>query len=268
MSGAVLESGEKISADRVILATGGKSYPLTGSTGDGYTLAASAGHTIVPWEGSLVPLEEDGDWCRRMQGLSLRNVGVKLLADGKPVYEDFGELLFTHFGLSGPTILSASAHMRKPANYAVQIDLKPALDEAALDARVLRDFGSQQNRTLLHAVEGLYPSALIPVILEKSGLDADRRIHDLTRPERLALERETKAFTIAVRGKRPVEEAIVTSGGVETKEIDPRTMESKLCSGLYFAGEIIDCDAYTGGFNLQIAWSTGYLAGRAAGKEA
>ena len=262
--GAELEDGTRLEADRVILATGGKSYPLTGSTGDGYALAASVGHHITPPIGSLVPLEEDGDWCRRMQGLSLRNVGVKLLAGEKCVYSDFGELLFTHFGLSGPTILSASAHMRAQADYTVVIDLKPALDEAALDARVLRDFAEQQNRTLEHAVTGLYPSALIPVILEKAGLDPEKRVNALTRPERLALERETKRFTVKIAGLRPVEEAIVTSGGVEPKEVDPRTMASKLCPGLFFAGEILDCDAYTGGFNLQIAWSTGYLAGRAA----
>ena len=264
--GVLLEDGSRLPFSKVILATGGLSYPLTGSTGDGYAMAISAGHTVTPCEGSLVPLEERGGWCRRMQGLSLRNVGLRLLADGKTVYEDFGELLFTHFGLSGPTILSASAHMREKASYQVQIDLKPALDEAALDARVLRDFSSQQNRILLHAVSGLYPSAMIPVIIEKSGLDPEKRIHDLTRNERLALEKETKAFTIDILSKRPVEEAIITTGGVEPREIDPRSMESRLCSGLYFAGEIIDADAYTGGFNLQIAWSTAYLAGRAAAK--
>ena len=266
VKGVLLEDGNRISCSKVILATGGLSYPLTGSTGDGYAMAASAGHTVTPCEGSLVPLEEKGSWCRKMQGLSLRNVGLRLYGDGKLVYKDFGELLFTHFGLSGPTILSASAHMREKASYRVEIDLKPALDEAKLDARVLRDFSSQQNRILRHAVSGLYPSAMIPVILEKCGLDPEKRIHDLTRNERLALEKETKAFSIDILGKRPVDEAIITTGGVEPREIDPKTMESRLCHGLYFAGEIIDADAYTGGFNLQIAWSTAYLAGQAAAK--
>ncbi len=269
VAGVRLESGGKIAASRVIVATGGLSYPLTGSTGDGYDLARQVGHTIVEPVGSLVPLEEDGNICRRMQGLSLRNVAVKLIDTNKnkAVYEDFGELLFTHFGLSGPTILSASAHMKAGVSYRVEIDLKPALDEAALDARFLRDFAMYQNRTILNALTDLYPSALIPVMVQVAGIEPDTKVNSLTRQQRRSLLENTKRFSILVAGKRPVAEAIVTSGGVATKQIDPRTMESKLCPGLYFAGEIIDCDGYTGGFNLQIAWATGALAGRAAAEE-
>ncbi len=255
---------QTLRADAVIIATGGLSYPLTGSTGDGYRLARQAGHSVSACTGSLVPLEEEGSWCRRMQGLSLRNVAVKLLDGERVVYEDFGELLFTHFGLSGPTVLSASAHLRGEGAWSVELDLKPALDEEKLDARMLRDFASAQNRTLANALGGLYPAALIPVILDKCGLDPACKVNSFPRAGRRALLRETKHFRIALRGKRAVEEAIVTSGGVDTREINPRTMESRLCPGLYFAGEVLDCDAYTGGFNLQIAWATGALAGRSA----
>ena len=269
LRGVTLEQGGALRADAVIVATGGLSYPLTGSTGDGYALARQAGHTIVPPEGSLVPLEEVGDWCRKLQGLSLRNTGVKLLSpEGKCVYEDFGELLFTHFGLSGPTMLSASAHLRAPGRWQVLLDLKPALDAEKLDARVLRDFAAAQNRTLANALGGLYPAAMVPVMLEKCGLDPAMRVNSLPRAGRRALVEQTKRFSIAIRGKRPVEEAIVTTGGVEVRELQSRTMESRLLPGLYFAGEVLDCDAYTGGFNLQIAWATGALAGRSAAERA
>lgn len=254
-------------AGRVILATGGRSYPLTGSTGDGYGFAAALGHTIVPTRGSLVPMESPDPACGRMQGLSLRNVGVKLRNQkGKTVYEDFGELLFTHFGLSGPTILSASAHMKDGEAYRVVIDLKPALEEGKLDARLLRDLEMNRNRQMENALSGLLPSSMIPVILERSGIDGAQQANSVTRRQRRDLLDQLKGFSVEISGLRPVEEAIITSGGVKTSEVDPKTMESKLVRGLYFAGEILDCDAYTGGFNLQIAWSTGYAAGMAAGR--
>ena len=285
-------------APAVILATGGKSYPATGSTGDGYRMAKALGHSIVPPVGSLVPLVEEGDCCAKMQGLSLKNVNVRLYectdgatgnrqqatdpdchserseesvspssvpcAVGKPVFEEFGELLFTHFGLSGPVILSASAHMEQGKRYLISIDLKPALDEAALDARILRDFAAAKNRSFENALSGLYPKTLIPVMVARSGIPGDTKVNAVTREQRRALLELTKHFTVAIRGKRPVEEAIVTSGGVSVKEIDPKTMESKLVPGLYFAGEVMDVDAYTGGFNLQIAWATAAAAAAAA----
>lgn len=252
----------------VILCTGGCSYPLTGSTGDGYRMAEAVGHTIVEPRGSLVPMEEDGSWCAAMQGLALRNVAVKLV-DGKKktVYEDFGELLFTHFGLSGPTILSASAHMKPGVSYTVKIDLKPALDEQKLDQRILRDFEQYQNRTIENALVDLYPRSLIPVMVQRAGIPLDTQANSVTRQQRRALLELTKAFPIAIRGLRPVEEAIITCGGVRVREVDPKTMQSKLVPGLYFAGELLDVDAYTGGFNLQIAWATAAAAGRSAGQE-
>ena len=261
------------SAPAVILATGGRSYPATGSTGDGYRLAKALGHSIVPPVGSLVPLVEDGPWCARMQGLALRNVNVRLFCRdgtlpsapaGKPVYEEFGELLFTHFGLSGPVILSASAHMEQGKVSIIEIDLKPALDEATLDARILRDFRENQNRSFENALSGLYPKTMIPVMVERSGIPGDTKVNSVTKEQRWALLELTKHFTVRISGRRPVEEAIITSGGVSVKEIDPKTMESKLVPGLYFAGEVLDVDAYTGGFNLQIAWSTACAAGTAA----
>ena len=261
ISGVRTDRGS-FAAPAVILATGGKSYPATGSTGDGYRMAAVLGHSIVPPVGSLVPLVEDGHFCERMQGLALKNIRIRLLDEsGKPVFEEFGELLFTHFGLSGPVILSASAHMEQGKRYTVEIDLKPALDEAALDARILRDFGAVQNRSFENALSGLYPKTMIPVMVARSGIPGDTKVNAVTREQRRALLELTKHFTVEIRGLRPVEEAIVTSGGVSTKEIDPKTMESKLVPGLYFAGEVMDVDAYTGGFNLQIAWATGYAAG-------
>ena len=250
----------------VVLCTGGCSYPLTGSTGDGYRFAESMGHTIQEPRGSLVPMEEDGEWCARMQGLALRNVAVKLVNQKrKVVYEDFGELLFTHFGLSGPTILSASAHMKDKDSYEIRIDLKPALDEQKLDQRILRDFEQYQNRTIENALQDLYPKSLIPIMVERAGIPVDTKANSVTKQQRRALLENTKSFTVKIAGLRPVAEAIITAGGVKVKEVDPKTMESKLVSGLYFAGEILDVDAYTGGFNLQIAWSTAFAAGTAAG---
>ena len=247
----------------VILATGGVSYPATGSTGDGYRMAETLGHTIVPQEGSLVPLEAEED-CKQMQGLSLRNVGVKLLgAKGKVLYQDFGELLFTHFGVSGPTVLSASCHM-KGEGCRLLLDLKPALDEAKLDARILRDLEMYQNRAMENALTDLLPRSMIPVVLRRLEIAPDMQANSLTKQKRRALVELLKAFPVEILGKRPVSEAIITSGGVKVSEINPKTMESKLVPGLYFAGEIIDCDAYTGGFNLQIAWATAYAAAHAA----
>lgn len=247
----------------VILATGGVSYPATGSTGDGYRMAEALGHTIVPQEGSLVPLEAEED-CKQMQGLSLRNVGVKLLgAKGKVLYQDFGELLFTHFGVSGPTVLSASCHM-KGEGCRLLLDLKPALDEAKLDARILRDLEMYQNRAMENALTDLLPRSMIPVVLRRLEIAPDMQANSLTKQKRRALVELLKAFPIEILGKRPVSEAIITSGGVKVSEINPKTMESKLVPGLYFAGEIIDCDAYTGGFNLQIAWATAYAAAGSA----
>jgi len=249
----------------VILATGGLSYPTTGSTGDGYKMAQALGHTVTACEGSLVPLETEGDDCPDMQGLSLRNVGVKLAGEkGKVLYKDFGELLFTHFGVSGPTVLSASAHLKGSCR--LVIDLKPALDEGKLNERILRDLDTYRNRTMENALTDLLPRSMIPVVLRRLGVDAQLQANSLRKEDRRALVELLKNFSVTITGKRPVAEAIITSGGIKTSEIDPRTMESKRVSGLYFAGEIIDCDAYTGGFNLQIAWATAFAAGNAAGK--
>lgn len=252
-----------ISSKWVILATGGLSYPATGSTGDGYAFAQSLGHTIVPCEGSLVPLEVEGTDCPSMQGLSLRNVGVKLVDEkGKVLYKDFGELLFTHFGVSGPTVLSASAHLKGTCT--LRIDLKPALDAGKLNDRILRDLEMYRNRSMENALTDLLPRSMIPVVLRRLQIPGDLQANALKKQDRLALAELLKNFSLTIIGKRPVAEAIITSGGVKTSEIDPKTMESKLVSGLYFAGEIIDCDAYTGGFNLQIAWATAYAAAMSA----
>lgn len=260
----VVADGEKIPASWVILATGGLSYPTTGSTGDGYKIAQSLGHTIVPGEGSLVPLEEKDDDCAQMQGLSLRNVAVKLLdKKGKVLYKDFGELLFTHFGVSGPTVLSASAHL-KGEDCRLVIDLKPALEEGKLDDRLLRDLEQYKNRSMENALTDLLPRTMIPVILNRANIPVSLQANALTKQQRRELLMHIKAFSVQIAGKRPVAEAIITSGGVKVSEIDPKTMMSKLVPGLYFAGEIIDCDAYTGGFNLQIAWATAHAAGLSA----
>jgi len=254
---------ETVLAPRVILATGGVSYPATGSTGDGYKMATAVGHDIVQPEGSLVPLEASGHDCQEMQGLSLRNVGIKLLnAKGKVVFRDFGELLFTHFGVSGPTVLSASAHL-KPGTHTMLIDLKPALDESKLNERILRDLEQYQNRTMENALTDLLPRSMIPVVLRRLNVDPSLQANSFKKEQRRALVAMLKAFSVEITGKRPVTEAIITSGGVKVSQIDPKTMASKLINGLHFAGEIIDCDAYTGGFNLQIAWATAYAAAMA-----
>lgn len=261
VSGVRTEGGV-FEAKRVILATGGVSYPTTGSTGDGYAMAEKLGHTIIAPEGSLVPLEIAGQDCPDMQGLSLRNVAVKLVNEkGKVLFKDFGEMLFTHFGVSGPTVLSASAHLK--GNCRLVLDLKPALEDGKLDARILRDLEMYQNRSMENALTDLLPRSMIPVVLRRLESDPTMQANSLTRQQRRAMVELLKAFPLVITGKRPVAEAIITSGGVKTGEIDPKTMESKKVPGLYFAGEIIDCDAYTGGFNLQIAWATGYVAGMA-----
>lgn len=265
VTGVAGVTGEYAS-DWVILATGGVSYPATGSTGDGYEMASALGHTIVKQEGSLVPLEAAGEDCPAMQGLSLRNVSVKLVnAKGKLLYQDFGELLFTHFGVSGPTVLSASCHL-KGDGCKLLIDLKPALEEKKLDERILRDMQMYQNRAMENALTDLLPRSMIPVVLRRLGIDPAMQANSLTKQKRRELVQLLKAFPVEITGKRPVSEAIITSGGVKVSEIDPKTMESKRVKGLFFAGEIIDCDAYTGGFNLQIAWATAYAAAMAAGK--
>ena len=245
----------------VILATGGVSYPTTGSTGDGYAMARMLGHTVIEPQGSLVPLETAGTDCQDMQGLALRNVAVKLVnVKNKVLFKDFGELLFTHFGISGPTVLSASCHL-KGEGCRLIIDLKPALEENKLNDRILRDLEMYQNRSMENALTDLLPRSMIPVVLRRLEIDPQMQANSLTKQKRRALVELLKAFSVEITGKRPVSEAIITSGGIKTSEIDPKTMESKLVPGLYFAGEIIDCDAYTGGFNLQIAWATAYAAG-------
>lgn len=254
--------------ERVILATGGCSYPQTGSTGDGYRMLEKLGHTIVPPVGSLVPLVEKGYDCKQMQGLALKNVALRLVNQkGKTVFEEFGELLFTHFGLSGPVVLSASAHMNEKDSYTVLLDLKPALDEQKLDLRLLRDFEKFQNRDFENALVELLPRSMIPVIVRRSGIPAEEKVHSITREQRRALLELMKRFPVEIACKAPVEEAIVTSGGVKVSEIEPGTMQSKRVRGLYAAGELLDVDAYTGGFNLQIAWATGRAAGLAAACE-
>lgn len=245
-----------------VICTGGLSYPLTGSKGAGYKMAQELGHTVTECRPSLVPLESDNEYCAQMQGFSLRNVTLSAFEDGKLIYKELGEMLFTHFGVSGPLVLSASSHMRSfgKANYTLSIDLKPALDEKKLDARLLRDFEKYANRDFVNSLGDLAGKAMIPVLIELSGIPADTKVNSITREQRHALLTLLKNFPVSISGPRPIDEAIVTSGGVSTKEINPRTMESKLISGLHFAGEVMDLDAYTGGFNLQIAWSTAYTA--------
>ncbi len=269
--GAETENGEKIFADKVIIATGGLSYPGTGSTGDGYELAKQAGHKITPLLPSLVPLEIHEGFCSELMGLSLRNTAIKVVdtENGKTVYTDFGEMLFTHFGVSGPMILSASAHIRdmKSGRYKIYIDLKPALTEEQLDARILRDFSENTNKNFINALNSLLPKKLVPVIVKLSGIGLSTKVNQITKEQRKALVRLLKGMCITVTAFRPVAEAIITSGGIDISQINPKTMESKLVEGLYFAGEVIDADAYTGGFNLQIAFSTGRLAGLSAAEE-
>ena len=268
---------EIIQTDKIILATGGKSYPLTGSTGDGYLIAKNIGHKVTEIRPSLVPLViYEKNECKEMQGLSLRNVGIKIIDESKNklIYEDFGEMIFTHFGISGPTILSGSAHLvrykeidnlMKEQKIKLQIDLKPALTEEQLDERILRDFKEFKNKQFKHALDKLLPQKMIPIVIEKTKINEEKRVNEITKEERRNLVKVLKKFELTIKDFRPVEEAIITSGGINIKEINPKTMESKLVKGLYFAGEIIDVDAYTGGFNLQIAYSTGYTAGMHVG---
>ena len=268
--GVTTSDGETL-ADAVILCTGGKSYPKTGSDGDGYRFAEAAGHTVTPLSPSLVPLVAQGKLCASLQGLSLRNVSLRIAetASGKTVYEDFGELLFTHYGLTGPTVLSASAHLSdiRPERYEAHIDLKPALDEKTLDARIRSDFDKYRNRDLLNALDDLLPQKLIAPFIGLCEIDGRKKVHSVTREERERMVRTLKCIRIPIRALRPIDEAIITRGGVSVREVDPKTMRSKIVSGLYFAGEILDVDAYTGGFNLQIAFSTAYAAGTAAAWE-
>ena len=262
-----------LKADKVILATGGKSYSATGSTGDGYELAKKVGHTVTEIKPSLVPISTKGkdlEICRRMQGLSLKNVAIKIkdAKNNKIIYEDFGEMIFTHFGVSGPVILSGSAHLLRykkedirQGNIKLIIDLKPALDVQKLDDRILRDFSLEKNKIFKNSLDNLLPQKMISTVIELSGIDQNKKVNEITREERVRLVQLLKNFEITLHDFRPIEEAIITAGGISIKEINPKTMESKLIKGLYFAGEIIDVDAYTGGFNLQIAYSTGYTAG-------
>ena len=258
----VRAGGEEYRSGSVLIACGGKSYPNTGSTGDGYTLAESAGHTVTELKPSLVPLVSPDRYCAEMMGLSLRNVTLSLYDGDKKIYSELGEMLFTHFGVSGPLVLSASSHIRNMERdrYRLAIDLKPALTPEQLDARIRRDFAENLNRDFINGIRKLLPAKLIPVIVEMSGIAPEQKVNGITREQRLAFVELIKAFPVRISGFRPIDEAIVTSGGVSVKEIDPRTMESKLCSRLFFAGEVIDVDAYTGGFNLQIAFSTAYAA--------
>ncbi len=261
-TGVQLESGQTLSAASVLVATGGVSYPTTGSTGDGYRLAQQAGHKIIPPEPSLVSLVERGGMCKRMMGLSLRNVKLTLWEGNKKRFSEQGEMLFTHFGVSGPLVLSASAHIRdmKKYGYRIEIDLKPALSPEKLDRRVTEDFALMAGREASHCLEKLLPASMQPVVLEKWGVDPQRKVNQITREERRQLVELLKAFPIELSGKGDLAHAVVTSGGVCVKEIDPKTMESKLCSGLYFAGEVLDVDAYTGGYNLGIAFATAHAA--------
>ncbi len=274
VTGVKLENEEIIKADKVILATGGKSYPLTGSTGDGYKMAKKLGHTITDLKPSLVPLTVyEKDECKELQGLSLRNVKINIVdtSKNKIIYEDFGEMIFTHFGISGPIILSSSAHLvrykeiekcMKNKQIRIDIDLKPALTVEKLDQRILRDFELFKNKELKNSLDKLLPQKLIDFVIQKSGINKYKRVNEISREERKRLCNIVKKLQFFISGFRPIDEAIITSGGVQVKEINPKTMESKLIKGLYFAGEIIDVDSYTGGFNLQIAYSTGYVAGK------
>ena len=273
VTGVYLSTGDILTASKIILATGGKSYPVTGSDGQGYKLAKKLGHTIIEPRASIIPLTADEDLCQNMQGLSLVNVKIviKDIEKNKQIYDDFGEMLFTHFGVSGPTILSSSAHLIRYKNIdnllkngkiKLYIDLKPALSEEELDNRILRDFNEFKNKEFKNSLEKLLPKKMIPTIIELSKINPYKKVNEITKEERKKIVKLLKKFEVTINGFRPVEEAIITAGGVSIKEINPKTMESKIIKGLYFAGEIIDVDAYTGGFNLQIAYSTGYTAGK------
>lgn len=265
VKGVVLEDGTEYEADAVIVATGGVSYPLTGSSGDGYELAKQVGHSVTDLKPSLVPLVCHEGFCSDLQGLSLKNVSISVIDTHsyKEVYKDFGEMLFTHFGVSGPMILSASSHLKDitPRRYEIHIDLKPAVSYEQLDKRIQRDFLENTNKNFINALDSLLPKKLVPVIVRLCGIKPATKVNQITKEQRGNLVNLLKDLKVTVLKYRPIEEAIITSGGISTKEIDPKTMESKLCKGLYFAGEVIDVDAYTGGFNLQIAFSTGRLAG-------
>ena len=269
--GCVTEEQEALEADRVILCTGGVSYPRTGSDGDGHRLAREAGHTVTSLIPSLIPLTSADKDCAALQGLSLKNVSLSVVenATGKTVYEDFGEMMFTHFGMTGPMVLSASAHLSdvKAGTYRAEINLKPALDEKTLDSRILSDFAKYQNKDFLNALSDLLPQKMIPVIIARSGISPRKKVNSVTREERRALVEAIRRFAVSVDGFRPISEAIVTRGGVAVNEVNPKTMESRITSGLYLAGEVLDVDAYTGGYNLQIAFSTGALAGSSAAQE-
>ncbi len=268
VTGVKLSDGCVLEADSVILATGGMSYPLTGSTGDGYKMAQKLGHTVTELKPSLVPLTIHEGFCTKLSGLSLKNVTFSVFENGKkkPLFSEMGEMLFTHFGVSGPLVLSASSHIRYMGKkeYVGYIDLKPALTQEQLDNRILRDFSEEQNKDFANSLSKLLPKSLIPVIIKLSGIDGSKKVNQISREERTVLCKLIKALPLHITGFRPIEEAIITSGGISVKEIDPKTMQSKLVNGLFFAGEIIDVDAYTGGFNLQIAFSTGFVAGRNA----
>ncbi len=263
-AGVILADGSAIPAEAVIVATGGLSYRTTGSTGDGHRMAEELGHRVKACEPALVPLVIREECCKKLQGLSLKNVSLTMSCGKKKLYQGFGEMLFTHYGVSGPLVLSASSFLGKrkgEEELLLTVDLKPALSEEQLDKRILRDFEENLNRQFKNALNGLYPSKLISVMIERSGIDPEKKVHEITRQERWRLSELTKAFTLHVREKRGFDEAVITQGGVSVKEINPSTMESRLVRGLYFAGEVLDLDGLTGGFNLQIAWSTGYLAG-------
>lgn len=262
-TGVELSNGKQLMADSCILCTGGISYPSTGSTGDGHRFALKTGHRIVECRPALVPLETAEKWCGDLMGLSLKNVSIRLCDDKKTLYEGFGEMLFTHFGVSGPLVLSASSFYgkRKKGECRLYLDLKPALDLQQLDKRLLRDFEESKNKQFKNALNGLFPARLIPVMIELSGIDPEKKVNEITKEERKAFALLIKNIPMTITGTRSFAEAIITQGGVSVKEVNPSTMESKKIQGLYFAGELLDLDAMTGGFNLQIAWSTGYLAG-------
>ena len=267
--GLLLTSGKRTDADAVIVAAGGLSYPSTGSTGDGYRMAESCGHKITPLSPALVPMEVKEWYAKELMGLSLRNIGITITDGSKKLYQDFGEMLFTHYGVSGPVILSASSitgSRLKEKELTLHIDLKPALTKEQLDKRVLREFESNHNRQFKNAVAGLFPAKLLPVMVDLSGIPEEKRVNEITKEERKKFTDLIKDFTMTLTGLRSYSEAIITRGGISVKEIDPGTMESKLIKGLFFAGEVLDLDAVTGGFNLQIAWSTGFLAGAHAGQ--
>ena len=267
----VKTKNSELNGSKIILATGGKSYPITGSTGDGYKMAMELGHTVTDLKPSLIPLTSNDETCKNLQGLSLKNVAIKLKDNDKIIYKDFGEMLFAHFGVSGPIVLSASSYLVRYKNLNealknnsinLQIDLKPALTEEKLDARILRDFEQEKNKEFKNSLDKLLPQKLIPVIIEKTKIKPNKKVNEITKEERQSIVKNLKNLEINITGVRPIEEAIITSGGINVKEINPKTMESKIIKGLFFAGEIIDVDCLTGGFNLQVAWSTGYTAGR------